>query len=603
MKEEILNFIRECNLSPFNTTKTQIGFSSNSIYKTRDAKSVHNKVLTKIASKFIFSDTSNILQFFSFTENINEIKKRQEFFFQIRSGGKKDNFFLKQLNSPRSFWKPKYDVIVVTENHETFNKLKEMGCPVQLIISETDVSMLESRDIVQVIDSDEYGIALESLPQSIFLDSIDEVYVERHLEKFSGWVENLKILKQNLLSKHLQEMVEDLIPLIELTGEKESSILTFEKAEEAVEKINEAVNSRLKELTITGDSLVAILSKGIIPNSLNQVINEQIKASGLPFEVVLPGIPVKLDLEELNKTIQKQSSSEFSSMAEGIKAYAHKLKKIPDKLRNLSDTLIFFDFISGISQFISEEMNFPEESKDFVIEKSGNIFLEFPQPISFHLNEKDKCSILTGANSGGKTTLIEHIIQINSLFRIGLPISGKIKIPFFSDIYYFAKNKGSMSKGAFETLLSQMSKIKPGNKTLILADEIEAVTEPGVAGDIICATANYYINQNCFLIIATHLGHEIKKTMPKNSRIDGIEAKGLTESFELIVDHNPVLGRLAHSTPELIVEKMANQERTEYFIHLNEYLKNKEKNNFNSTKESCDSLKLENQNTKEEYFS
>jgi len=160
-----------------------------------------------------------------------------------------------------------------------------------------------------------------------------------------------------------------------------------------------------------------------------------------------------------------------------------------------------------------------------------------------------------------------------------LPIEGNNKLPIFSEIYYFAKNKGSASKGAFETLLTQMSKIIPGRHSLILADEIEAVTEPGVAGKIISATAKYFIEKNCFLIIATHLGHEINKVLPANARVDGIEAKGIDENNELVVDHNPVLGRLAHSTPELIVEKMANSEEHDYFRYLHDYLRNN--NGFN----------------------
>ena len=135
------------------------------------------------------------------------------------------------------------------------------------------------------------------------------------------------------------------------------------------------------------------------------------------------------------------------------------------------------------------------------------------------------------------------------------------------------KTKGSASKGAFETLLSQMSKIKPGEHSLILADEIEAVTEPGVAGKIISATADYFIRKNCFMVLATHLGYEIQKSLPEGARIDGIEAKGLDENFNLIVDHNPVLGRLAHSTPELIVERMANSDGSDYFLHLHKSLK------------------------------
>src|SRR3989338_4228149 len=166
---------------------------------------------------------------------------------------------------------------------------------------------------------------------------------------------------------------------------------------------------------------------------------------------------------------------------------------------------------------------------------SQNLFLNQAQPITFHLDEKDKCSILTGANSGGKTTLLEHILQLISLFQIGLPVSGTLETPLFSEIYYFAKNKGAANKGAFENLLTQLSKIRPGKQTLILADEIESVTEPGVAGNIIKATAEYFASKGCYLVIATHLGKHINENLPQSSRIDGIEAKGLDETFNLIV--------------------------------------------------------------------
>ena len=79
------------------------------------------------------------------------------------------------------------------------------------------------------------------------------------------------------------------------------------------------------------------------------------------------------------------------------------------------------------------------------------------------------------------------------LSMLGLPASGLKEIPFFDELYYFAKNKGSPNKGAFETLLTQMSKISGDKNILILADEIESVTEPGIAGKIISATAKFFI--------------------------------------------------------------------------------------------------------------
>ncbi len=74
------------------------------------------------------------------------------------------------------------------------------------------------------------------------------------------------------------------------------------------------------------------------------------------------------------------------------------------------------------------------------------------------------------------------------------------------------------------------------------------------------------------MIIAPHLGQEIQHRIPPGSRIDGIEAKGLDANFELIIDHTPVLGRLANSTPELIVERMAKTNSHPYFGFVHRYL-------------------------------
>jgi hypothetical protein len=576
MKSKILSFIKENNLSAFNSTKSALNLKQESVYKTRDAKSIHIRTLQKISQNFIFADTANIFNLFTFTKDIEELIRRQNFFREI-SQNKISNKFLEKLKTPKSWWKPRYDVLVVTEDAETFTSLKKMGCPAKMLVSESDVSLLESCDVVQIIKCDEFSLALESLPQAVFFKKIDEVYLERYLELFSGWIDNLNLLNNNIRLGKINEIVQELIPLTELTNSGESNSLDPDKLTDKILEANSIISEKIKQLTLSGASLVDILSKRILPIELKQIVEQTITELNIPRGTVNIGIPLSLDEEELNNIIQRQTANEFSSLAEKVKENSNKLKNIPKKLEELSDEILFFDFVSGISQFINSEMYFPEFSEELLIENSKSLLIENPKPISFRLSEKEKCSILTGANSGGKTTLIEHILQLISLSQIGLPLFGKIRIPLFSEVYYFAKNKGSMSKGAFETLLTQMSEIKPGNKTFILADEIESVTEPGVAGNIIAATADYYIKQNCFLIIATHLGYEIQKMLPANSRIDGIEAKGLTENFDLIVNHNPVLGRLAHSTPELIVEKMANKENKEYFKYLHNYLKSRAK--------------------------
>ncbi|MFB6246807.1 MAG: hypothetical protein ABEI74_04420 [Candidatus Pacearchaeota archaeon] len=575
MKREILNFIDENGLSPLSRGKSSLKSKGKSVFKTPDARKIHREVVSLVSKKFVFPETSNVFNYFEFSQSVEVVNQRQEFFKALKKRGRFENGFLKELSKPSATWRPDYDVVVVTENSETFNELKKKGCPAQLILSDQDVASLEGRDIVQVLDCDESQMALEQLPQSVFLRSIDEAYLERYLEDVSGWGENLKILKDYVRDEDLKSLVEDLYPLLELTKSSDKEGLSFDGVKEKVSEINDRVTQKAKDLSVSGDSLVSMLNKGELPKEIKDLVLHEIKKEGIPEEVVNLEIPLSVDEQELEKIITKQDREKFSNKAEKVKENADKLKKVPEKLGKLSNLLVFYDFVTGISQFVENKDSFPEISEDLDLSESENLLLDSPQPISFHLDQENRASILTGANSGGKTTLMEHVLQVVSLLYLGLPAKGKAKVPLFASVYYFAKNKGAISKGAFENLLDQMSKISPAEegKTLILADEIESVTEPGVAGKIIAATADYFIKRNCYLIVATHLGHEIQYSLPEKTRIDGIEAKGLNENFELVVNHDPVKGRLANSTPELIVERMANYFQEDYFRHLDEFMK------------------------------
>ncbi|MFH1803000.1 MAG: hypothetical protein ABH864_06160 [archaeon] len=569
MEKELIEFIELYALRPFNRKKTALKPASTSVFKTRDAKSTHTRALQVISRKFTFPETSNILDFFDTIPTETDITKKQEFFKQIPH---LKNPSLKNLREPKPFWNPDYGIVVATEEDSTFQALQKLGCNVKFLVDETDLMDLERYDIVQVLDCDNFKLALERLPQTVFLRSTDEAYLERYVRELSGWKENIEVLVSSETNQEIKNLVEGLSQLSYLFDKKQSKKLTRELVEEKLDAIKKEIAQKVKELNISGDSLLEVLNKGSLPIELKTIVKDSISQSGLPVQIFLQQIPVEIDEKELEKTLRTQDINEFANLAEEIKKNSAILVQIPKKLRELETQLFLFDFKSAISHW-TVGSTFPKISTDLHFENASNEFLEKPSPITFHLNEDYLCSILTGANSGGKTTLVEHAIQLLSYAYLGLPVKGNLKFPIFSEIYYFAKNKGSMSKGAFETLLTQLSKIDPGNKTLVLADEIEAVTEPGVAGKMIAASAQYFINQGCFLVIATHLGQEIQKILPQKARIDGIEAKGLDENNELIVDHNPVIGKLASSTPELIVEKMSRNSDKEYLTFLNDYLK------------------------------
>ncbi len=580
MRGELVNFVLREGLSPFSSGKTLFKKTKNMVFMTMDARRIHSKILAKVSSEFVFSESSNIWDCFRIDSELEEIKKRQDFFrnFIKSTNAQSPNIgqALKNLNKPRASWKPRYDVVVVTEDEETFIRLNKLSCEVILLTNHNDVKDLERYDIVQVVDCDDFVSVLERLSQSVFLDNVEDVYLERFLEELSGWRENFAILNRMDVSGSLRECLDDLIDCFALLENKEGKIITEGETESALEDINERVSKAIKDMTISGDVMMRMLGEGKMSEEILEIVYNAIKKSGISEHIFNLGVPVSIDYKELEAQIKIQSANEFTDVAERIKRNASKLRGIPEILRRLEAEILVEDFCNGVIKYVREGVKFPELGDDLFLGDCHNLFLKNAQSISFILDCEAKCSILTGANSGGKTTLLEHILQNISLFRMGLPIAGEFRCPIFDEVYYFAKTKGSTSKGAFETLLTQMSKI--GDKgwsvgdrkrnVLVLADEIEAVTEPGVAGKIIGASAEYFIGKGCFVVLATHLGAEIAKNLPKGARIDGIEASGLDDDFNLIVNHNPVLGRLASSTPELIVERMAGSSGGDYFKHL-----------------------------------
>lgn len=566
MHSALHSFIREHDLSPFSKQKKSVKGGMNALFKTSDARAVYTKVLQYLSSEFQFADTASLWQYFYASDDPKEIERRQIFFSTISESIPRE--VLASIVPPRQTWKPAYSVIVITEDESIFLALKQLACPVQFIIGEDDIRGLESYDLVQVIGCEQFQGILERLPQSVFLRTLDDAYLERYLEQLSGWRETIERIVACNPPREIQEIIDPLLPLLPLLDQTTRATLTHTSAQETLEHMNASLGVELKQVTIAGDTLVTLLSRESLPKELQHVVNRVITSSGLPPHLLVPTIPLRFDERELENYLQRQSAQSNATFAAMLMKHARALCDIPNRMQLLSDALLFADFSQGVCMLLAPNAIPVKLSKQFHLRSAPNLFLKNPQLITFHLGTPHRCSMLTGANSGGKTTLLEHIVQVISLAQIGLPLVGEIETPLFSSVYYFAKNKGSMSKGAFETLLSQLATVEPGEQTIILADEIESVTEPGVAGRVVCATAEYFLARGCYLVIATHLGHEIQHRLPEGARIDGIEAKGLTETFELIVDHNPRIGKLAHSTPELIIERLAKTQQAEYFSHL-----------------------------------
>ena len=186
------------------------------------------------------------------------------------------------------------------------------------------------------------------------------------------------------------------------------------------------------------------------------------------------------------------------------------------------------------------------------------------QPVDYGLGDHgvdaapagDTVAVLTGANSGGKTTLLETVCQIVLLAQMGLPVPAERAEVEVVDAVVFHRRHASFNAGVLEsTLRNVVPPLVDEGRTLMLVDEFEAITEPGSAADLLHGLVTLTVEETALGVFVTHLADDLEP-LPSEGRIDGIFAEGLDEDLELMVDYQPRFGTVGRSTPEFIVSRL-----------------------------------------------
>ena len=121
-----------------------------------------------------------------------------------------------------------------------------------------------------------------------------------------------------------------------------------------------------------------------------------------------------------------------------------------------------------------------------------------PDPVTYgvgsiaKIEDQQSIALLSGANSGGKTTLLETLSAMVALLaHAGLPVPARsARVALTEEIHLLAKVSGTQSAGALERTLIRLADIVTSERTkLVLADELEAITEPGAvaASSLVCS--------------------------------------------------------------------------------------------------------------------
>ncbi|MGB9926900.1 MAG: endonuclease MutS2 [Methanosarcina sp.] len=380
----------------------------------------------------------------------------------------------------------------------------------------------------------------------------------------------------------------------------------------ALNQANQRMNNTLEasSLTLSGQELIKLVSGGmeikdLLAKELYRIYKDEIEALKEELsdklnlqkqeKLVLDSLfteeisyPLKADQTQLqflrlklSKALEKTRLARKRELAKALSAFRQPVGTLVKEVMNFD---LGFSIACFSAKFQLELPGLiPETGIGF---KSGeNLFLKARHgeidPVSYALGKtglspaglENRVVLLSGVNSGGKTSLLELLAQCVILGYMGFPTPAKkLELGPVEEFYYFGKSKGTLDAGAFETTLRQFSVLSEASGKLVLADELESITEPGASARIIAGILEYLSkNERSLGIFVSHLSELILENTDAEIRVDGIEAEGLDSNLELIVNRNPVYNCVARSTPELIVERLLRKtagKEQEFYAHL-----------------------------------
>ena len=392
------------------------------------------------------------------------------------------------------------------------------------------------------------------------LDSDGTVTGDSQLARLETAIDDLDTavsMAESVANDRLREAIEerdvtiegaDLLSLVE-RGAGVDSLLERELADEFAESIEAA-----------REHLVDTLSVSDHESLVRQAFNEE------------PTFPVEHD-ERVITRLREELTAERDRRAARIKRdLAEELREMRNPAESLVQAALQLDVELAVSRFARDfECTFPKiDGRGVTIEAGRSPLLDVPfdsvEPVDYAV---EGVSLLSGVNSGGKTSTLDLVGTVVVLAQMGLPVPAeRARVERFEALHYQAKTQGTLDAGAFESTLREFGSLVEGDRTrLVLVDELESITEPGASAVIIAGILEALTESDSTAVFVSHLAGEIKEAATVDVTVDGIEAIGLADG-ELQVKRSPVKNHLARSTPELIVEKLAESEERAFYSAL-----------------------------------
>jgi dsDNA-specific endonuclease/ATPase MutS2 len=287
-----------------------------------------------------------------------------------------------------------------------------------------------------------------------------------------------------------------------------------------------------------------------------------------------PTFPVEHDAEAVSRLRTELKAARDRRAAQLKADLAADLGALRDPVDDLVRAALERDVELALARFADDfDCTLPDVGADVsgVAVEGGrspllDVAFEDVEPVDYAVSG---VTLLSGVNSGGKTSTLDLLALVTILAHMGLPVPAEsARVERVSELHYYAKSQGTLDAGAFEATLRDFADLARGTDSrLVLVDELESITEPGASAKIIAGILESLDGQAVTAVFVSHLAGEIRDAAGIDVAVDGIEAVGLVDG-ELRVNRSPVTDHLARSTPELIVEKLAGEGDGEFYGRL-----------------------------------
>ncbi|MXR40210.1 endonuclease MutS2 [Halobaculum sp. WSA2] len=420
--------------------------------------------------------------------------------------------------------------------------------------AENRAELLAALDVHEAADIDP-ALDPEALRDALSrLDDDGTVRGDEELERLSNAVDDLDAAvstAESVANDHLRDAIReqdvtiegtDFLSLVE-QGARVDSLLSRELADE----YDDAIRSAREHLA---DALRLDESEA--------EFTERIFAGDPTFPTEHNEEPLNRLRTELKTARDRRAAALKSGLAGDLAALREPADDLVAEALELDVELAVARFARDFDCVVPD---IDDEGTGFAIDGGRSPLLDVPfaeaEPVDYAVSG---VTLLSGVNSGGKTSTLDLVALIVTLAHMGLPVpAGSARVGRVSELHYYAKSQGTLDAGAFEATLRDFGDLVSGaSGRLVLVDELESITEPGASAKIIAGILEALDEQGATGVFVSHLARQIREAAAVDVAVDGIEAVGLDDG-ELVVNRSPRKDHLARSTPELIVEKLARE--------------------------------------------